>query len=122
MYWNAFCQGLALILTLIVAIGPQNILVLRHALMRKHAIFAAAITGFYDSMMLVVGIMGIGGLIAQYPTMRAAMLWAGISFLIYYSIRSFWRAIKKSSISPTLDGVRSGGKMQIAIAAAAFTF
>jgi len=122
MYWNAFWQGLALILTLIVAIGPQNILVLRHALMRKNAIFSAAITGFYDSVMLIIGIMGIGGLIAQHPTIRAALLWAGIAFLTYYGIRSFWRAIKKSSTSLTLDGSNAGGKMQIAMAAAAFTF
>lgn len=82
---TAGLAGLALGLTLILAIGPQNAFVLRQGL-RGEAVFAVALTSSVcDAVLIGVGVLGAGGLIANSPILRAAFGWGGAAFLLYYA-------------------------------------
>ena len=65
-------RGLSLGLSLIVAIGPQNAFVLRQGLTRRFALLAARACALCDTLLITLGVLGVGGLLAG----RAALVLA----------------------------------------------
>jgi L-lysine exporter family protein LysE/ArgO len=118
----AFWQGLGLILTLIVAIGPQNIFVLRHAVRRQHVAFTSFITGCCDSILLIIGILGVGRLMAAHPLAQILMLWLGVAFLYAYGLRCLYRTWRPEPLSIDFNGPAIISKWRITATAMAFTF
>ena len=108
--------GFGLGLSLIVAIGAQNLFVLRQGIRREHVFLVAAICAVSDALLIVLGVSGVGFVLAAVPWLIDVVRWAGAAFLVTYGIlaaRRAWRpsgqtlaiadAEDAASVSPASD-------------------
>lgn len=85
--------GLALGFSLILAIGPQNLLVLKTGI-RKTGITAVIITCVISEILLcTAGALGVGGIIAHLPQVMNAIRYAGVAYLLWFAFLSARDAI-----------------------------
>ncbi len=89
-----FASGFAIGATLIIAIGAQNALVLRHGLRRHHVMTVTTICFAVDLLLIVVGVVGLGRLIAAWPSLTSIAAWGGAAFLAWYGLRAAKAAIR----------------------------
>ena len=90
---GVFLSGLALGLSLILPIGPQNVFVLQQGLVGgiKRGLLAAATAGLCDSLLILTGAGGVSALLTGWPELQRGLLALGAIFLIYLGVKS-WRA------------------------------
>jgi L-lysine exporter family protein LysE/ArgO len=88
--------GLGLGLSLIVAIGAQNLFVLRQGLRREHVLVVAAICAASDAVLIALGVSGVGLVLLAVPWVVDVVRWAGALFLTGYGILALRRALKPS--------------------------
>lgn len=81
-------------LTLIIAIGAQNVFVLRQGLRREHVGLVVAICAVSDALLIAAGVAGVGALITSIPWLIPVAKWAGAAFLIVYGLLAARRAWK----------------------------
>ena len=72
---TSVAAGLLLGLSLIVAIGAQNVFVLRQGLRREHVGLVAAICAVSDAVLIVLGVSGIGAATSAVPWLSGAVRW-----------------------------------------------
>lgn len=96
--------GLALGLSLIVAIGAQNAFVLRQGLRREHVLAVVIICALSDAVLIALGIWGLGALIEEADWLLATIRIAGAAFLTWYGIRSAVRAARPNTLSTDPGG------------------
>lgn len=87
-----FFNGLALGAGLIMAIGAQNVHVLRTGLRRQHVGLTVLTCILVDAALIAIGVAGMGAAVQSSPALLAAAKWGGAAFLLWYGIRS-WRAV-----------------------------
>lgn len=90
-----FLAGLGLMYSLIVAVGAQNVFVLRQGLRREHVLPVVLICAASDAALVLVGTAGLGFLIAELPWLIVAARWLGGLSLVGYGVlaaRRAWRA------------------------------
>lgn len=95
--------GLGLGLSLIIAIGAQNLFVLRQGIRREYAVTVAAICAVSDAVLIVLGVSGLGLLLQAAPWLIDAVRWAGALFLAGYAVLAARRALR-----PTGAALRAG--------------
>ncbi len=86
--------GLGLGLSLIVAIGAQNVFVLRQGIRREHVLPVVIICALSDALLIAAGVAGLGFVISAAPWLVVVARWAGALFLLGYGIiaaRRAWR-------------------------------
>ena len=88
--------GLGLGFSLIVAIGAQNLFVLRQGIRREHVFVVAAICAVSDAVLIVLGVSGIGFVLLAVPWLIDVVRWAGAIFLVVYGLMAARRAWKPS--------------------------
>ncbi|SIO10230.1 LysE/ArgO family amino acid transporter [Agromyces cerinus] len=93
---SSLLAGFGLGLSLIVAIGAQNVFVLRQGIRREHVFAVAAICALSDLALIVVGVSGIGVVLAAVPWLVDVIRWAGAAFLVAYGLLAARRAIRPS--------------------------
>lgn len=93
--------GFGLGLSLIVAIGAQNLFVLRQGIRREHAIVVAAVCALSDAALIALGVSGLGAVLHAVPWLIDAVRWAGAAFLAVYAALAARRALR-----PTGDALR----------------
>lgn len=59
--------GLGLGLSLIVAIGAQNVFVLRQGIRREHVLPVVIICALSDALLIAAGVAGLGFVISNVP-------------------------------------------------------
>jgi L-lysine exporter family protein LysE/ArgO len=101
---SPFPAGLLLGLSLIVAIGAQNVFVLRQGLRREHVGLVALLCAASDAVLIVIGISGIGAATQALPWLVEAIRWAGAIFLVGYGLLAARRALR-----PAAAGLVAGG-------------
>lgn len=83
---------------LIMAIGAQNAFILKQGL-KRHYLFMTALTCFIcDSVLIVLGVMGLGILISDTPWVENVLRWGGALFLMGYGARSFYQVFRPRGI------------------------
>lgn len=95
--------GLGLGLSLIIAIGAQNLFVLRQGLRREHVFAVAAICAVSDAVLIALGVSGIGLVLQAVPWLVEAVRWAGAIFLVTYGVLAARRAWRPSGKALTAD-------------------
>ncbi|SDE60509.1 L-lysine exporter family protein LysE/ArgO [Paracoccus isoporae] len=91
---TTFLAGMGTGLSLIVAIGAQNALVLRQGLLRSHVFAVCLFCAVSDAILVTLGVFGAGLLASIAPRFNTAMTWGGAAFLLVYGLRaaiSAWR-------------------------------
>lgn len=91
---SSVLAGLGLGLSLIIAIGAQNVFVLRQGIRREHVFAVAAICALSDLVLIVVGVSGIGAVLAAVPWLVEVIRWVGAAFLVGYGLLALRRALK----------------------------
>ncbi|ELZ4274189.1 amino acid transporter [Campylobacter upsaliensis] len=90
-------KGFLLSLSLIVAIGAQNVFILRQAL-ANHYIFIVCLLCFLcDVVLICVGIFGVGEIFAKNQILALILAFCGVCFALYYAFLSL-RAVFANSI------------------------
>lgn len=100
---TAALSGLGLGFSLIVAIGAQNVFVLRQGLRREHVGMVATICTVSDVALIVVGIAGIGAATNAVPWLVPVIRWVGAAFLMGYGVLAARRAIRPSGAGLSVD-------------------
>ncbi|MCD2443317.1 LysE/ArgO family amino acid transporter [Agromyces sp. SYSU K20354] len=92
--FSSALAGLGLGLSLIVAIGAQNVFVLRQGIRREHVFVVAAICALSDLTLIIVGVSGIGAVLQAVPWLVDVIRWVGAAFLVGYGVLAARRAFK----------------------------
>lgn len=88
----AYLNGLALSLSLILAVGAQNAFVLKQGLRREYVLPIVVFCTVSDAILMGLGVFGFAALIDAIPAVAPAMLWFGAAFVFAYGMLSFKRA------------------------------
>lgn len=91
-------EGFFLGISLIAAIGAQNLFVLRQGIKGEHVMITALVSSLCDFAMIIVGTMGAGSLVASIPGLRQAAVICGIVFLAYYGMKACANLVQGRSL------------------------
>lgn len=100
---SSILAGLGLGLSLIVAIGAQNLFVLRQGIRREHVFAVAAICASSDLVLIIVGVSGIGAVLQAVPWLVEVIRWLGAAFLVGYGLLAARRALRPSGDALVAD-------------------
>ncbi|WP_396667827.1 LysE/ArgO family amino acid transporter [Microbacterium sp. R86528] len=92
MALTSILAGFTLGLSLIIAIGAQNLFILRQGVHRQHVVMVAIICALSDAILIVFGVAGLGFIVAAAPWLITAVRWAGAGFLLGYALLAARRA------------------------------
>jgi L-lysine exporter family protein LysE/ArgO len=114
--FTSVLAGFGLGLSLIVAIGAQNLFVLRQGLRREHVFVVAAICAASDALLIALGVSGVGLVLGAVPWLVDVVRWAGAAFLVCYGLlaaRRAWRGSDQgldasADAGPTAHGAHRG--------------
>ena len=118
--WSAGIEGFALSMGLILAIGPQNIFVLRQGLLRSHVFAVCLVCSLADALLITVGVLGLGAYLSGF---EGAEFW--ISMVAALFIAGYGVMRVRSSMDPVgmSIGEEGGGTLVPTLGTAmAFTF
>ncbi|MDU0346297.1 LysE/ArgO family amino acid transporter [Microbacterium sp. KSW2-29] len=88
--------GLGLGFSLIIAIGAQNLFVLRQGVRREHLVAVVAVCATSDAVLILLGVSGIGVVLQAVPWLLVVVRWAGAAFLLGYAVLAARRALSPS--------------------------
>ncbi|GGD83937.1 LysE/ArgO family amino acid transporter [Microbacterium murale] len=88
----SFFAGLGLGLSLIIAIGAQNVFVLRQGIRREHVLVVVVICALSDAVLIAAGVAGLGFLLETVPWLVDAARVLGAVVLISYGLLAARRA------------------------------
>lgn len=100
-------HGLLICAGLIIAIGAQNAFVLQQGLRREHAWLVASVCALCDWLLIGIGVLGLGALIAQQMVLMELARWAGAAFLLWQSWLALCRALSRNILIAGGDTQRS---------------
>ncbi|MEC9435403.1 MAG: LysE family transporter [Pseudomonadota bacterium] len=86
--------GFATGFSLILAIGAQNVFVLRQGLAQRHVFWVCLVCAASDAALIAAGVSGFGAVAQRVPWLETAMTWGGAAFLAVYGamrLRAAWR-------------------------------
>lgn len=88
---QALFNGFLVSGSLIVAIGAQNAFVLKQGLLKQHVFWVALTCFICDTLLLTLGVLGLGSLIGSNPVVSVTLAFVGAEFLLIYGLRA-WRS------------------------------
>ena len=104
-----FLSGLGLMYSLIIAVGAQNVFVLRQGLRREHVLPVVLICAASDAALVLVGTAGLGFLVAELPWLIVAARWLGGISLVVYGILAARRAWRSEGETLVADAAQASG-------------
>ena len=113
--------GLSAGLSLIVAIGAQNVFVLRQGIQRSHVGLVVAVCALSDLVLILAGVAGIGVLLDRAPAAITVIRWAGAAFLLAYGLMAARRAFRGERMEIS-GGAQPRPRLAILGACLAFTW
>lgn len=114
MFISAFVNGSLLGGALIIAIGAQNLFVLRQGMARDQVFTVALLSSLIDASLIILGALGLGSLIATVPWLVPFASWGGAIFLLVFGGIAFYRALfPKPQFSVQEEGVTSSFKKAV---------
>ena len=105
---QVYLQGLVLGASLIMAIGAQNVHVLRTSVRGQHVIPTIAVCIAIDVVLIAVGMSGVGALVESSPLVLALARYGGAAFLVWYGLRC-WKSSLRGGAAMELG---AGGQAQ----------
>ena len=108
--------------SLIIAIGAQNLFVLKQGLLKNHIFFVSAICFICDFTLMSSGIMGVGTFISANPFITNILAILGALFLIWYGFNALKSAIKgTSSMQIESQDTKNNSLLKVVLATLAVT-
>jgi L-lysine exporter family protein LysE/ArgO len=91
-----FFEGFLLQLSLIFALGVQNIFILETALKRHHSVLASLTCFFCDFLVIMLGVLGMSYFLDLYPKFKIIVGVLGVLFLL--------KQLFQNMVTPPLGG------------------
>nr|WP_209044096.1 LysE/ArgO family amino acid transporter [Brevibacterium marinum] len=85
--------------SLIIAVGPQNALVLRQGIRREHLGVVLGICILADTLLITAGTVGIGAIVLVAPWALEILRWLGVAYLLWYA----WDSLKSARRASGLE-------------------
>lgn len=114
--------GLATGAGLIVAIGPQNVFVLRQGVARAHVGPVVAVCIGSDVVLILAGVAGLGAVVAAHPGAVALARILGAVYVIVLGILAIRRCMRSDAAIVTGAAAASVGRWSAVGAAVALTW
>ncbi len=114
---SSYLAGIGLGFSLIIAIGAQNVFVLRQGIRREHVIITATICAVSDAALIAAGVSGIGLVLHAVPWLLDVVRWVGAAFLVGYGVlagRRAWRG--EAEVLRVADDPAPAGNGQLLVA------
>ncbi len=114
---SSYLAGIGLGFSLIIAIGAQNVFVLRQGIRREHVIITATICAVSDAVLIAAGVSGIGLVLHAVPWLLDVVRWVGAVFLVGYGVlagRRAWRG--EAEVLRVADDPAPAGNGQLMVA------
>ncbi|MEH6578343.1 MAG: LysE/ArgO family amino acid transporter [Amphritea sp.] len=102
-----FFTGIATGAGLIIAIGAQNVFVLSQGVRREYHWPIAGVCGLLDTLLITLGIAGMGALISDSPLLLMLVTWGGALFLLWYGANALRSALKSETLEVKRNGLKS---------------
>lgn len=119
---TSYLAGLGLMLSLIVAIGAQNLFVLRQGVRREYVWLVVAICAVSDAVLVCAGVAGVGAVVTSHPAVLTAVRWAGATFLLVYGLLAAKRAWRPGVLEASDAPVAAASAASVAAACLAITW
>jgi len=119
--YPAFATGFGLTLTLIVAVGAQNAFVLRQGLRREHVWPVICFCVVADTLLVTVGVVGMGRVLDRLPMLAPALTIGGALFLLAYAAFAWRRALRPGALHAARGGDSRSSLRRVMTQTAAFT-
>lgn len=91
---SVFFSGVVIGLSLIVAIGPQNALIIKQGIKREHVVSILVVCLLSDVFLILGGTLGVGMLIERAPLFLVTLKWFGAAYLAYFAFTCFRDALR----------------------------
>ena len=96
---SAGVAGFALSMGLILAIGPQNIFVLRQGLLRSHVFAVCLVCALADALLIAVGVLGLGAYLSGVEGAEFWISMAAALFIAGYGVMRVRASMDPSGMS-----------------------
>ena len=96
MILTDFIQGFLLELGLVMTVGLQSAFILKQGIRREYVIVAVLTCFFSETLLVTIGIAGMGALVRSIPHLYEIITGIGIVFLLFYAGKSLYAAVKKN--------------------------
>lgn len=116
-----YINGLLLGLSLITALGPQNIFLIKQGARRHHAFLSASICFFCDVILVVASVAGLNHVLELHPTLTVWITCFGSLFLLYYGLGAIKRAALPGGKPLDNSVTKVSGRLQILLLALSFS-
>lgn len=116
----ALLPGLFTGLSLIIAIGAQNIFVIRQGLSRSHVLLVVLICAASDAVLIFLGTGGLGTLIQSKPDLLEFIRWFGVLYLTWFGIKAVRSVLSNQSLEVGTGSFSS--KKTVVLSVLGFTF
>lgn len=108
LLFTAWASGIATGMGLFAVVGAQSAFIVRQGLMRAHLLSVLLVCALIDSVFIFASVWGLQALAARLPGLTSAILWFGITFLLWYAFQSARRALTRTgSLVATRQAVPS---------------
>ncbi|MFJ7060500.1 LysE/ArgO family amino acid transporter [Streptomyces microflavus] len=107
-------------LSLIIAIGAQNALVLRQGVRREAVLAVVVICALSDAVLIALGVAGVGAVVVAWPSALTAVSLLGGVFLIGYGVLAARRVFRPAALHA--QDAPSGAKRGVVLACLAMTW
>lgn len=115
-------RGALISASLIIAIGAQNLFVLKQGLLKNHIFFVVAICFICNFVLMSIGILGVGTYISSNPLITNILVILGAVFLIWYGFTAFKSALSgKNSIQIERHDPKNNSLLKVVLATLAVT-
>ena len=115
-----YFNGLILGLSLIIALGPQNVFLIKQGARKNHPYLSAVVCFFCDLILICASITGLHELLLLHPMLQVWMMLFGCVFLLYYAIKALRNAFYASERTAE-HTLQPHNKMQIMLLALGFS-
>ncbi|GHO49455.1 LysE/ArgO family amino acid transporter [Ktedonospora formicarum] len=119
--FSPLIQGFGLGASLIIAIGAQNAFVLRMGLKRQHVFVIALLSSLGDTILISLGVGGLGTIISALPILSIVASWGGAAFLLVYGFRSFKSALQTEKLDAHATSEETGQLREVILSVLAFS-
>lgn len=110
---SVIAAGLVLGLSLIIAVGPQNIHLLKTGIRREHITPVVLTCIVSDILLISAGVSGVGLLVDTAPLLLEVLRWGGAAYLVWFAWSNFRDAAHPGALtvadSAPAPSVPSGG-------------
>src|SRR5699024_5880192 len=100
-FYGAFVPvaGLLTGWSLIIAVGPQNALILRQGIRREHLGVVVGICILADVLLIGAGTVGIGAIVLLAPWALEVLRWLGVTYLLWFA----WTSLRSARTASGLE-------------------